>query len=113
MGSALEAFSSLAQETRLRVFKLILEYGSSGITPGEAAELLDVPDNTLSFHLSHLARAKLVQSRREGRSLIYVASTDLVEELIEYLRENCCSREVTSKANKRRHGGKKKTGRKC
>lgn len=93
MFNALEAFSSLSQETRLRVFKLLIEYGADGAVPGTIAAQLKIPDNTLSFHLSHLSRAKLVTSKREGRSISYFANTDLIEGLIGYLQKNCCVRE--------------------
>lgn len=53
MFEALEAFSSLSQETRLKVFRLVIEYGTDGIIPGKIAEDLNIPDNTLSFHLSN------------------------------------------------------------
>jgi predicted transcriptional regulator len=90
---ASEAFSSLAQETRLRVFKLLIEFGRDGVIPGRIAEELNIPDNTLSFHLSHMSRAKLVTSKKCGRSVTYYANTDLIESLIDYLQENCCKRE--------------------
>lgn len=98
---ALEAFSSLSQETRLRVFKLIIEYGSAGIAPGKIAEELKIPDNTLSFHLSHMLKAGLVSSRRDGRSLIYSANTDLIQGLIGFLKENCCVRETGPKSRRK------------
>lgn len=88
--SALEAFASLSQETRLRVFKLLIEYGRDGLVPGKIASELEIPDNTLSFHLSHMARAGLVKSRKEGRSITYFAQTDLIEDLIGFLAKNCC-----------------------
>lgn len=97
MFEATEAFSSLSQETRLRVFKLLLEYGQDGIIPGKIAAQLKIPDNTLSFHLSHMSRAKLVTSKKEGRSITYFANTDLIEDLIGYLQENCCKKERKSK----------------
>lgn len=95
-----EAFSSLSQETRLKVFKLLLEYGGDGVVPTKIAEELDIPANTLSFHLSHMSRVGLVTSKKDGRSITYFANTDLIENLIGYLQTNCCARE------------KKKTGRK-
>jgi hypothetical protein len=52
---ALDAFSSLSQETRLRAFRLLIEYGRDGVTPSQAAEELKIPDNTLSFHLAHMS----------------------------------------------------------
>ncbi len=100
MHEASEAFSSLSQETRLRVFKLLIQYGSDGIIPGKIAEELKIPDNTLSFHLSHMSKAGLVTSEKSGRSVTYFANTDLIEQLIGYLKENCCVREQDSKSSK-------------
>lgn len=96
---ATEIFSSLAQETRLRVFKLLIEYGRDGLVPGKIAGDLKIPDNTLSFHLSHMSKAGLVTSRKEGRSITYFANTDLIESLIGFMQQNCCARE---KAKSRR-----------
>ena len=93
-----EAFSSLSQETRLRVFKLLIEYGRDGLIPGRIAEELKIPDNTLSFHLSHMSKARLVTSKKNGRSVTYFANTDLIESLIDYLQMNCCSREGKKKS---------------
>jgi len=108
MHEATEAFASLSQETRLKVFKLLIEYGADGLIPGKLAEELAIPDNTLSFHLSHMARAGLVTSKRNGRSLTYFANTDLIENLIDYLQDNCCERQSksTTKRNKSSKGGK-------
>ena len=97
MFEATDAFSSLSQETRLRVFKLLIEYGRDGTVPGEMAEELGIPANTLSFHLSHMSKAGLVSSKKNGRSITYFANTDLIEELIGYLQENCCARESKTK----------------
>lgn len=94
---ALEAFSSLSQETRLRVFKLLIEYGREGTVPGTLAEQLKIPDNTLSFHLSHMSKSGLVTSKKEGRSITYFANCDLIENLIGFLQENCCVRETKPK----------------
>lgn len=97
MFEVLESFASLSQETRLRVFKLLIEYGREGLMPGKIAEQLKIPDNTLSFHLSHMAKAGLVTSKKEGRSIIYFANNDLIKGLIGYLNENCCKRETKAK----------------
>ena len=91
MNTALEAFYALSQETRLKVFKALIEYGSEGTTPSKIAERLGVPDNTLSFHLSHLNNSGLVSYKREGRSLIYSANCELIESLIGFMKENCCA----------------------
>jgi len=91
LSKALDAFSSLSQETRLKIFKTLIEYGEEGSTPSLIAVRLGVPDNTLSFHLSHLNKAGLIAFKRKGRSLIYSANTELIENLISFLKENCCA----------------------
>jgi ArsR family transcriptional regulator len=91
---AVIAFSALSQETRLRVFKLLIEYGNEGTPAGSLSEQLGIPHNTLSFHLAHLSHAGLVTSRKQGRSVIYTANCDAIESLIDYLKENCCARET-------------------
>jgi ArsR family transcriptional regulator len=101
MHEATEAFSSLSQETRLKVFKLLIEYGRDGTVPGKIAEELEIPANTLSFHLSHMSKAGLVTSRKEGRSITYYAICDLIEDLIGYLQTNCCEREDKAKSKSR------------
>lgn len=92
--TAIGAFASLAQETRLQVFKLLLEYGETGTPAGTLSERLGIPQNTMSFHLSHLNRAGLLNSKRDGKQIIYSANCDSIEELIEYLKENCCALET-------------------
>ena len=98
MIKATNAFLSLSQETRLSVLKLLIEYGREGAVAGSIAEELEVPANTLSFHLSHMSQAGLVTSKKNGRSVTYYANTDLIEELITYLKANCCAREKKSKS---------------
>ena len=97
MFEACEAFSSLSQETRLKVFRLLAEYGRDGVIPGKIAKELRIPDNTLSFHLSHMSRAGLVTSEKNGRSITYFANTNLMNDLVNYLQANCCTREVKSR----------------
>lgn len=97
---SLEIFASLSQETRLKIFKLLIEYGRDGLIPSKIAEELEIPNNTLSFHLSHMAKAGLVTSKKNGRSLTYFANTDLIVKLIGFLQENCCSKEKQSKSKK-------------
>lgn len=101
MHEATEAFSSLSQETRLKVFRLLIEYGRDGVVPGKIARSLKIPDNTLSFHLAHMARAGLITSQKHGRSVTYYANTDLIEGLIDYLQANCCTREAKSRTKGR------------
>lgn len=76
---ALAAFSTLSQETRLRVFRLLVEYGPAGSPAGKLSTSLQIPHNTLSFHLSHMRHAGLVLSRREGRSVIYSANFEFFQ----------------------------------
>lgn len=103
--NALIAFDALSQETRLKVFRLLVEYGPDGAAAGTLSEKLDVPHNTLSFHLSHMSNANLVLSRREGRSIIYSANFDLMTDLIRFMIEDCCSVEFAS-IRKDKKGGK-------
>lgn len=95
MFEAIESFASLSQETRLRVFRLLIEYGRDGMIPGKIASALKIPDNTLSFHLSHMTRAGLVTAEKEGRSITYYANTKVIENLIHFLKHNCCKKEKT------------------
>ena len=99
---ATEALASLSQETRLKVFKLLIEYGRDGLVPGLMSEKLKIPDNTLSFHLSHMTRAGLVTSEKKGRSVTYFANTTLINGLIDFLKDNCCSQEARGAGGKKR-----------
>jgi ArsR family transcriptional regulator len=88
--TALAALSALAQETRLDIFRLLVQAGGDGLPAGEIGERLGVPAPTLSFHLSQLKQARLVTCRRDSRSLIYAASYPAMNGLIAYLTEKCC-----------------------
>ena len=87
---ALEAFSALAQETRLAIVRTLVKEGPEGLAAGAIAEAMRVSPSNVSFHLSHLERAGLIQSRREARSIIYSASYDTLGALIRFLTEDCC-----------------------
>ena len=80
----------LLRKLVLNVFKILIEYGKNGTAAGTISDRLEIPHNTLSFHLSHLMQAGLITSRKDGRSIIYAANVESIEELIRYLRENCC-----------------------
>ncbi len=88
--NAIAALAALAQESRLDVFRLLVQVGEDGLPPGQICEQLGLPSATLSFHLKELKHAGLVTFRREGRSLIYMAAYDAMNELLGYLTENCC-----------------------
>lgn len=87
---ALDALAALAQDTRLDAFRLLVRHEPDGLAAGELAARLDVPQNTLSSHLAILARAGLVRSQRQGRSVIYRADIDWTGALSLYLIEDCC-----------------------
>jgi len=91
--TVIAALSALAQESRLRVFRLLVTAGPNGLPAGQIAEELAITSNTLSFHLSHLKNAGLATVRREGRSLIYAAEYGRARAVVDYLTENCCSRQ--------------------
>lgn len=90
MSKAVEALSALAQATRLKVYRLLVEAGPEGLAAGRIGEALELPPATLSFHLAHLARAGLASSRQEGRFVIYCADFENMNALLGYLTENCC-----------------------
>jgi len=90
MMQAVDALAALAQETRLKAYRLLVEAGPEGLPAGRIGEQLDLAPATLSFHLAHLARTGLVRSRQEGRFIIYSADFRNMNQLIAYLTDNCC-----------------------
>lgn len=102
--NALIAFDALSQETRLKLFRMLVEYGPEGAPAGSLSEALGVPHNTLSFHLNHMSNASLVLSRREGRSIIYSANFELMTNLIRFMVEDCCSVEFANIKNDKKKG---------
>jgi DNA-binding transcriptional ArsR family regulator len=96
------ALAALAQDNRLDVFRLLVEAGPDGMPAGRVAEALDLAPNTLTFHFDRLRGAGLVTVRREGRSMIYAARFETMNDLIDYLTENCCAGASTRCAATRR-----------
>jgi DNA-binding transcriptional ArsR family regulator len=90
LSTAIEALSALAQESRLRVFRLMVRRGPSGMAAGDIARVLKVPPNTMSTHLSILSRAGLVSARKQGRSIIYALDLEGTRKLLAFLVEDCC-----------------------
>ena len=84
------ALAALAQESRLDIFRLLVQAGAEGVAAGQIGERLGLPSATLSFHLNQLKHANLVTFRREGRSLIYSAAYPVMNDLLGYLTDNCC-----------------------
>lgn len=87
---AVKALGALAQETRLAIYRLLVEAGPEGLSPGVIAGKLGVPAPTLSFHLKELAYAGLVRSESQGRFLFYRADYAAMNALLGFLTENCC-----------------------
>ena len=88
---ALAALAALAQDSRLDVFRLLVQAGPEGIAAGAVAVALDLAPNTLTFHFDRLRLADLVTVRREGRSMIYAARFETMNALLGFLTENCCA----------------------
>lgn len=88
--SVIDALGSLAQEHRLALFRVLVQAGDDGMPAGAIARRLGIPNSSLSFHLAHLARAGMIQQRREGRSVIYTADYAAMNALVGFLMENCC-----------------------
>ena len=88
---AVDALAALAQETRLGVFRLLVEAGPEGLAAGEIGAQLGIPANTLSFHLKTLSQAGLLESRQEGRFIYYAANYPRMDDLIAFLTRNCCN----------------------
>lgn len=88
--ATLAALAALAQESRLAVFRLLVQAGPDGLAASRIAEQLGIPSSSLSFHLKELSHAGLLTSRQEGRFVIYAANIDTMNGLIGFLTENCC-----------------------
>ena len=86
-----KALGALAQETRLAIFRLLVEHGPAGLPVGRVGDALGLAPATLSFHLKELARAGLIMSRPDGRYIYYRTDFGAISEVIAYLTENCCS----------------------
>jgi ArsR family transcriptional regulator len=87
---AVQALGALAHETRLAIYRMLVEQGPAGLSAGIIAERLGVPPSSLSFHVQHLHRAGLVTQRRLSRQLIYAADFANMNGLVGFLTENCC-----------------------
>ena len=84
------ALSALAQESRLAVFRLLVQAGPEGLAASKNAESVAVTPSALSFHMKELFHAGLVQSRQEGRFVFYSANFDTMNDVIGFLSSNCC-----------------------
>ncbi|MCC7549426.1 MAG: helix-turn-helix transcriptional regulator [Burkholderiales bacterium] len=87
---AVQALGALAQETRLSIFRLLIQAGPEGLQAGQVREAMDIPAPTLSFHLKELSNARLASSRQEGRYVYYSADFEQMAALMTFLTQNCC-----------------------
>ncbi len=87
----IKALGALAQETRLRIFRLLVVAGPEGMNPGHMAEVLGIAPTALSFHLKALGHCGLITSERDGRNLFYRAHFDRMNNLLGYLTLHCCA----------------------
>jgi DNA-binding transcriptional ArsR family regulator len=90
---AVKALAALAQDTRLAIYRMLVQQRPEGLSAGTIAERLDLPGATLSFHLKELANAGMVESRQDGRFVFYSANYEQMNGLLGYLTENCCQGE--------------------
>ena len=97
--NVLVALAALAQETRLAIYRLLVEHAPEGLPAGQIAERLAIPPASLSFHFKELTRAGLIVPRPEGRFVWYSADLDAMNGVVGYLTENCC-RSSTKKDTK-------------
>ena len=88
--AAVRSLAALAQDSRLAVFRLLVQAGPEGLAAGEIAERLGIPGSTLSFHMKALNHAGLVESRQESRFVYYSANFEAMNALLAYLSDNCC-----------------------
>jgi len=88
--TALAALAALAQESRLAVFRLLVQAGPAGMAASKIAARLDIAPSSLSFHLKELTHAALLSARQDGRFVIYCANFAAMNALVGFLTENCC-----------------------
>ncbi len=90
LNDAIKGLSALAQDARLKLFRLLVKAGPEGMAAGDIARELDVAANTASAQLLILANAGLIKARRAGRSIIYAVNFEAMTRLLVFLTEDCC-----------------------
>jgi DNA-binding transcriptional ArsR family regulator len=88
--NVIAALAALAQDSRLAVFRLLVQAGPEGMAASKIADRLEIPPSSLSFHLKELTHANMVMQTKDGRSLIYSANFETMNGLLGFLTENCC-----------------------
>lgn len=89
--TAISALAALAQESRLAVFRLLVQAGPQGLVASKISEQLGIPPSSLSFHLKELSHAQLITSQQDGRFVIYATNFSTMNQLMSFLTENCCA----------------------
>ncbi|MBL8506633.1 MAG: helix-turn-helix transcriptional regulator [Methylobacillus glycogenes] len=84
------ALAALAQESRLTIYRFLVQAGTDGVSAGKISDALGIAPSSLSFHIKELSHAGLVTSRNEGRFVIYSANYEQMNNVLAYLTENCC-----------------------
>jgi DNA-binding transcriptional ArsR family regulator len=90
---AVTQLSSIANEARLAIFRLLVQAGVNGLAAGSISEKLAIPNSTLSFHLKELSHAGLINAQQQSRYIYYSANYETMNSLLAYLTENCCAGE--------------------
>ncbi|ASU37253.1 transcriptional regulator [Herbaspirillum sp. meg3] len=97
--SVISALAALAQESRLAIFRFLVQIGPEGIAASKIGEHVGIAPSSLSFHLKELTHASLVVPRQDGRFVIYAANYDTMNQVLGFLTENCCGGNVCSPAS--------------
>ena len=87
---AIESLAALAHNSRLEIFRLLVQKGPEGMAASAIAEKVGLPNATLSFHIKGLTHAGLVDARQDGRFIYYAANYSAMNDVVGYLTENCC-----------------------
>jgi DNA-binding transcriptional ArsR family regulator len=103
------ALAALAQESRLAIFRLLVQVGPEGMAATKIGEELGIAPSSMSFHLKELAHAQLVSVKRDGRSMIYSANFETMNALVGFMTENCCGGNVCTPVRACRPSAKAKT----
>ena len=106
--SASDSLAALGHETRLAIFRLLVQAGPEGVNAGLICDKLELAPATLSFHLAHLSRVGLIRGRQEGRFIFYVADYAAMDALLAFLTDNCCQGAQCLPATTVRVAGKKR-----
>ena len=88
--AAVTALAAIAQDSRLAIFRALVQAGPAGFAAGRISELTGIAPSSLSFHLKELAYAGMVDSQQSGRFVIYTANFATMNALLGFLTENCC-----------------------